>query len=113
MVADGNEVYAAIDASGSASQIAREAAIATLSTRGVQIRTWFSLAAELVADWRRDEAKGWPPASGPVREHEVAWGHLLDISMDYAMGRMTPPAGFVEGDESAIPRPEAAVPVSG
>jgi nicotinamidase-related amidase len=47
MVADGYEVYAAIDASGSESQIAREAAIATLSTRRVPIRVWFSLAAEL------------------------------------------------------------------
>jgi len=91
MVADGYEVYAAIDASGSESAIAREAAIATLSTRGVQIRTWFSLAAELVADWRRDEAKGWPLAAGAVREHEVAWGHLLDIATDYGFGRMTPP----------------------
>lgn len=105
MVADGYEVYGVIDASGSESQIAREAAIATLSTRGVQIRTWFSVAAELAADWRRDEAEGWPLAAGPVREHEVAWGHLLDTSMDYAMGRMTPPDGFVEGDEHATPQP--------
>ena len=108
MVADGYDVYAVIDASGSESQIAREAAIATLSTRGVQIRTWFSLAAELIADWRRDEAKGWPLAAGPVREHEVAWGHLLDTATDYAMGRMTPPDGFVEGDESATPQPAFA-----
>jgi nicotinamidase-related amidase len=106
MLADGYEVYAAIDASGSESQIAREAAVATLSSRGIQIRTWFSLAAELIADWRRDEAKGWPLGAGPVREHEVAWGHLLDTSVDYATGRMTPPAGFVEGDESATPEPE-------
>jgi nicotinamidase-related amidase len=105
MVANGYEVYAAIDASGSESQIAREAAIATLSTRGIQIRTWFSLAAELIADWRRDEANGWPLATGPVRAHEVAWGHLLDIATDYAMGRMAPPDGFVEGDETATPRP--------
>lgn len=113
MVVDGYDVYAAIDASGSESQIAREAAIATLSTRGVQIRTWFSLAAELIADWRRDEAAGWPLAAGAVREHEVGWGHLLDISMDYAMGRMTPPDGFVEGDESATPQPARDVePVS-
>ena len=109
MVADGYEVYGAIDASGSESEMARQAAIATLSTRAVQIRTWFSLAAELVADWRRDEANGWPLASGPVREHEVARDHLLDISMNYALGRMTPPEGFVEGDESATHRPDVAV----
>ena len=111
MVADGYEVYGVIDASGSESLIAREAAIATLSTRGVQIRTWFSVAAELVADWRRDEAAGWPFAISPVREREVAWGHLLDTSMDYANGRMTPPEGFVEGDETATPGAKHAVRV--
>jgi nicotinamidase-related amidase len=103
MVADGYDVYGVIDASGSESQIARQAAIATLSTNGVQVRTWFSVAAELVADWRRDEAAGWPLAVDVVREHEIAWGHLLDTAMDYANGRMTPPDGFVEGDETATP----------
>lgn len=109
MVADGYDVYGVIDASGSESVIAREAAIATLSTRGVQIRTWFSVAAELVADWRRDEAAGWPVAMNAVREHEIAWGHLLDTSMDYAYGRMTPPDGFVEGDEGATPGAASSV----
>ncbi len=112
MLMDGYDVYAAIDASGSESQIAREAAVATLSTHGIPIRTWFSLAAELVADWRRDEANGWPLAVGPVRDHEVAWGYLFDTSMDYSMGRMTPPEGFVEGDEAATPRPQVAGAVS-
>lgn len=108
MVADGYDVYGVIDASGSESQIAREAAIATLSTNRVQVRTWFSVAAELVADWRRDEKEGWPLAAGPVREHKVAWGHLLDTNMDYVTGRMTPPDGFIEGDESATPDAEPA-----
>ena len=108
MVADGYSVYGVIDASGSESVIAREAAVATLSTNGVQVRTWFSVVAELVADWRRDEANGWPLGAGPVREHEVAWGHLLDTNMDYIMGRMTPPDGFVEGDETATPVPAFA-----
>ena len=67
MLADGYNVYAVIDASGSESEIARQAAIATLSSRGAQVRTWFSVAAELVADWRRDEAKGWPLAVNVVR----------------------------------------------
>jgi hypothetical protein len=107
MIEDGYEVRVAIDASGSESPIAREAAVATLSTRGVQIRTWSSLAAELLADWRRDEAKGWPLAAGPVREHGVAWGHLFDISNDYAAGKMTPPDGFVPGDETATSQPVA------
>ncbi len=103
MMADGYDVHGVIDASGSESQIAREVAIATLSTNGVKVRSWFSVVAELIADWRRDEAAGWPLGGGAVREHEVAWGHLLDTNLDYLMGRMTPPEGFVEGDETATP----------
>lgn len=76
----------------------------------MQVRTWFSVVAELVADWRRDEAKGWPLGAGAVREHAVAWGNLLDTNVDHLMGRMTPPDGFVEGDESATP---AAGPLVG
>lgn len=66
MVLDGYDVHAEIDASGAESpgQIVREAAIATLIQAGVKIKTWFGVAAELIADWRRDEAKGWPLASG-------------------------------------------------
>ena len=44
--------------------------------------------------------------TGPVREHELASGHLVDVATDYAIGRMAPADGFVEGDESAAPQPE-------
>ena len=40
---------------------------------GVKVRTWFSVAAELIADWRRDEARGWPLAAGAVHDHLPAW----------------------------------------
>lgn len=86
MVLDGYDVHGVIDASGSESQIARQASIATLAQAGVKVRTWFSVAAELVADWRRDEANGWPLAAGAVREHNPSWGHLLDIGMAHATG---------------------------
>lgn len=91
LIKDGYEVHGVIDASGSESMIARDAAIATLMQAGVKVRTWFGLVAELVADWRRDEAKGWPLASGAVHDHLPAWGYLLNTNMDYAMGKMVPP----------------------
>ncbi|WP_218951290.1 isochorismatase family protein [Bacillus sp. AR2-1] len=99
MVLDGYDVHAVIDASGAESpgQIVREATIATLTQAGVKIKTWFGVAAELIADWRRDEARGWPLATGPVHEHLPSWGYLLDTSMDYATGKMTAPSWFVEG----------------
>lgn len=93
-VLDGYDVYGVIDASGSWSPVGRETAIARLSQAGVKVTNWFSVTAELVADWRRDEAKGWPLAVGAVREHLPQWGYLLDTSMDYFKGRMTPPKEF-------------------
>jgi nicotinamidase-related amidase len=94
MVLDGYEVHGVLDVSGSESAMAREAAVATLAQSGTKIRTWFSVAAELVADWRLDEAEGWPLAAGAVREHLPAWGHLLDTNMAYATGQMETPEWF-------------------
>lgn len=89
MVADGYDVHGVIDASGSESALAREAAVATMAAGRVKIRTWFSVAAELIADWRRDEARGWPLAAGVVHDHLPAWGYLLDTAINYATGRMS------------------------
>ena len=94
MVLDGYDVHGVIDASGSESPMAREAAVATLAQAGAKVRTWFSVAAELIADWRRDEANGWPLAAGAVREHLPAWGYLLDTNMAYVTGGMEPPPEF-------------------
>jgi nicotinamidase-related amidase len=92
MIKDGYEVHAVIDANGAESVLAREAAIATMAAAGIKIRTWFGVAAELIADWRRDAARGWPLAGGAVHDHLPSWGYLLDTSMDYANGKMTPPS---------------------
>lgn len=110
MVLDGYEVHAVIDASGAESpgQIVRDATVATLAQAGVKVRTWFSVAAELVADWRRDEALGWPLAGGPVREHVPAWGYLLDTDMARLNGQMDPPDWFVPGESSPTKQTTAA-----
>ena len=62
------DVHAIIDASGAVSVLEREATIATLAPAGVKVRNWWSIGAELQADWRIDEAKGWPYAM-VFREH--------------------------------------------
>lgn len=90
-VKEGFAVHGVIDASGAVSTHEREATIATLSQAGIKIRNWWSVGAELQADWRRDEAKGWPYAM-VFREHLPSWGHLLDTSMAYATNQMSPPA---------------------
>lgn len=89
-VKEGFEVHAVIDASGAVSVHEREATVATLSQAGVKIRNWWSVGAELEADWRRDEAAGWPYAM-VFREHLVSWGNLLDTSSAYANNEMNPP----------------------
>jgi nicotinamidase-related amidase len=73
MVLDGYEVHAVIDASGAESpgQIVRDATVATLAQAGVKVRTWFSVAAELIADWRRRSHLGIPcgqPRPRPVTD---------------------------------------------
>jgi nicotinamidase-related amidase len=108
MVLDGYEVHGVIDASGAEApgQIVREAVIATLTQAGVRVRTWFGIAAELIADWRRDEDLGWPLAAGAVHDHLPSWGYLLDTNMDYATNRMTPPEWFEEGKSEPTTRTE-------
>ncbi len=89
-VLEGFEVHGVIDASGAVSKIEREATISVLSKAGVKVRNWWSVAAELQADWRLDEAKGWPMAM-IFREHLPSWGYLLDTSTAYNNGEMVPP----------------------
>jgi len=89
-VLEGFDVHGVIDASGAVSEHERAATVATLSQAGVKVRNWWSVAAELQADWRRDEAKGWPMAM-IFREHLPSWGYLLDTNAAYASGTMVPP----------------------
>lgn len=82
MLRDGYEVHAVIDASGAESAIARDVSMATLIHAGVNVRTWFSVTAELLGDWQRDIDKGSPLAFGAVHDHLTAWGYLLDKAID-------------------------------
>jgi nicotinamidase-related amidase len=76
MVRDGYTVHGVIDASGSVSETEREVTIATLAANKVTPRNWFSVLAELRADWRRDEAAGWPVAS-TLTETLPVYGWLM------------------------------------
>lgn len=76
MVRDGYTVHGVIDASGSVSEMEREATIATLAANRVTPRNWFSVMAEWRADWRRDEAEGWPVAN-TLTETLPVYGWLM------------------------------------
>jgi nicotinamidase-related amidase len=105
LLADGYDVHSVIDASGSESpgDIVRQSVIADVARAGGRPRTWFSVVAELEADWRRDETQGWPLAAGAVHDHVPAWGYLLDTNMDYGSERMTAPGWFVPGGQAPTP----------
>src|SRR5829696_5339178 len=99
MVEDGYDVYGVIDASGAESPMADgrwpmawEAAVATLAMHGVKVRTWYSVAAELISDWRCGEAGCWPLAGGSGRERLGGWGRRVHSSRDYTSGGMEAPA---------------------
>lgn len=83
MLRDGYEVHAVIDASGAESTLARDLAVATLLHAGARTRSWFSVATELLGDWRHDLEKGSPLAFGAMTCVE-AWGNLLRRSIDQA-----------------------------
>lgn len=51
-IADGFDVYAVIDASGTWNKLVQEVAVARLVQAGVKPITWVAAGAELLADWR-------------------------------------------------------------
>ena len=53
-IAEGFEVFAVTDASGTFDPLVRDAAWNRMSAAGVQLMTWFAVACELQRDWRRD-----------------------------------------------------------
>ena len=65
MVRDGYEVHAVIDASGAESISARDLMVTTLRDAGLRIHTWYSVAAELLGDWRRELDTGAPMQPAP------------------------------------------------
>lgn len=53
-IAEGYEVFAVTDASGTFSPVVRDGAWNRMSAAGVQLVNWFAVACELHRDWRRD-----------------------------------------------------------
>ena len=54
-VAEGYDVYAVIDASGTWSKTVQEAAMHRMSQAGVKVSTWASVLAEIMNDWRSEK----------------------------------------------------------
>lgn len=65
-VAEGYDVYAVIDASGTWNKAVQEASLHRMSQAGIKVSTWASVLAELMQDWR--SAKGME-LGGVLGEH--------------------------------------------
>ena len=53
-IAEGFDVFVVTDASGTFNELTRNAAWSRMAEAGVQLMTWFGIAAELHRDWRND-----------------------------------------------------------
>ncbi len=73
-IAEGYDVYAVIDASGTWSEIAQRTTIGRLTQAGVKVTSWMSVSAELQNDWRNNTGQ---QLGQLYAEHLPAYGHLF------------------------------------
>ncbi|WP_281558345.1 hydrolase [Thalassomonas sp. RHCl1] len=79
-VAEGYDVYAVIDASGTWNDTVQQAAIARMTQAGVKVTTWGSVLAEIMDDWR--SPKGME-LGGVLGEH-TSYGWVYSSYMSQA-----------------------------
>ena len=79
-VAEGYDVYAVIDASGTWNDTVQQAAIARMSQAGVKVTTWGSVLAEIMDDWR--SPKGME--LGGVLGNHTSYGWVYSSFMSQA-----------------------------
>ncbi|MES0810935.1 isochorismatase family protein [Roseibium sp. SCPC15] len=73
-VAEGYDVYAVVDASGTWDEVTRDAAMLRMSQAGVKVTTWASVLAEVMNDWRSEH--GYP--LGGVLGGHTAYGLVYE-----------------------------------
>lgn len=74
LIAEGYDVYAVIDASGTWNKLVQEIAVARMVQAGVQPITWVAVGAELQADWRNQTEAEFGQIMG---EHLPFYGSLI------------------------------------
>ncbi len=76
-VAEGYDVYAVVDASGTWDEVSREAAIHRMTQAGVKVVTWASVLAEIMDDWRSPKGQ----ALGAVLAEHTSYGYVYQSFM--------------------------------
>jgi len=74
-VAEGYDVYAVVDASGTWDKLTQEAAMLRMSQAGVKISTWASVLAELMGDWRSTQGD---ELGQVLSQHLTSYGWVMN-----------------------------------
>ena len=76
-VAEGYDVYAVVDASGTWDKVSRDAAIHRMTQAGVKVVTWASVLAEIMDDWRSPKGQ----ELGGVLAAHTSYGYVYQSFM--------------------------------
>lgn len=79
-VAEGYDVYAVVDASGTWNNAVGEAAIARMTQAGVKVATWASVLAEVMDDWRSEHGLALGGVLGEHTSYRWVYNSFLQAS---------------------------------
>ena len=81
-IADGYDVYAVIDASGTWNKTVQEAAMHRMSQAGVKVSTWASVLAEIMNDWRSEKGMELGGVLGGHTSYGWVYNSFITASQD-------------------------------
>ncbi|NRB39999.1 MAG: isochorismatase family protein [Pseudomonadales bacterium] len=79
-VAEGYDVYAVVDASGTWNKAVAEASIARMTQAGVKVATWASVLAEVMDDWRSEKGMELGGVLGEHTSYRWVYNSFLQAS---------------------------------
>lgn len=79
-VAEGYDVYAVVDASGTWNKAVADAAIARMTQAGVKVATWASVLAEVMDDWRSEHGMELGAVLGDHTSYRWVYDNFLQAS---------------------------------
>ncbi len=74
-VAEGYDVYAVVDASGTWNKTVQEVTVHRLAQAGVKVTTWASVLAEIMNDWRSEHGDGLGQV---LAGHTTKYGYVMN-----------------------------------
>lgn len=81
-VAEGYDVYAVIDASGTWNQSVQEVSLHRMTQAGVKVSTWASVLAEIMHDWRSEKGMELGGVLGEHTSYRWVYDSFLTASQN-------------------------------